>query len=32
MKAIDRCDVALLLIDAIEGITDQDAHIAGYIP
>ncbi|MCK6578655.1 MAG: ribosome biogenesis GTPase Der [Anaerolineae bacterium] len=31
MKAIDRCDVALLLIDAIEGITDQDAHIAGYV-
>jgi GTP-binding protein len=31
MKAIDRCDVALLLIDATEGITDQDQHIAGYI-
>jgi len=31
MKAIDRSDVALLLIDAIEGITDQDQHIAGYI-
>lgn len=31
MKAIERADVALLLIDAVEGITDQDAHIAGYI-
>lgn len=31
MRAIERCDVALLLIDATSGITAQDAHIAGYI-
>ncbi|MBC7264071.1 MAG: ribosome biogenesis GTPase Der [Chloroflexi bacterium] len=31
LKAINRADVVLLLIDAIEGITAQDAHIAGYI-
>jgi GTPase len=31
MDAVERCDVALLMIDAVEGITDQDAHIAGYI-
>jgi len=31
MRAIGRCHVALLLIDAVEGVTDQDAHIAGYI-
>lgn len=31
MRAIERCDVALLMIDAIEGITAQDAHIAGYV-
>lgn len=31
MKAIERCDVALLVIDAIEGFTAQDLHIAGYI-
>ena len=31
MRAIERADVALLLIYAIEGITAQDAHIAGYI-
>jgi len=29
LKAIDRCDIALLLIDAEEGITEQDAKIAG---
>lgn len=31
LAAIRRCDVALLLIDAAEGVTEQDAHIAGYI-
>lgn len=30
-KAIERADVALLMIDAVEGITAQDAHIAGFI-
>lgn len=30
-KAIDRANVALLMIDAITGITMQDAHIAGFI-
>lgn len=31
LRAINRCDVALLLIDAAESITAQDIHIAGYI-
>ncbi len=31
MRAIDRADVALLVIDATAGISAQDAHIAGYI-
>ncbi len=31
MKAIERCHVALLMIDAEEGITEQDEHIAGYV-
>ncbi|MCB0197690.1 MAG: ribosome biogenesis GTPase Der [Anaerolineae bacterium] len=31
LKAIDRADVCLLLIDATEMVTLQDAHIAGYI-
>jgi GTP-binding protein len=30
-RAIDRCDVAVLMIDGIEGITAQDTHIAGFI-
>jgi len=30
-RAIERCDVALLVIDATEGITAQDTHIAGII-
>ncbi|OGO69504.1 MAG: ribosome biogenesis GTPase Der [Chloroflexi bacterium RBG_19FT_COMBO_62_14] len=29
LKAIDRADVVLLVVDATEGITAQDAHIAG---
>jgi GTP-binding protein len=31
MRAIERSEVALLMIDAVTGITAQDAHIAGYI-
>lgn len=31
MNALDRADVALLLIDAVDGVTEQDQHIAGYI-
>jgi GTP-binding protein len=31
LRAIERCDVALLMIDAVEGISAQDAHIAGYV-
>jgi len=31
LQAINRCDVALLLIDAGEFITAQDMHVAGYI-
>lgn len=31
MRSIDRADVALLLIDATEGVTAQDTHIAGYV-
>jgi GTP-binding protein len=30
-QAIERADVALLLIDALEGVTAQDTHIAGTI-
>jgi GTP-binding protein len=29
IKAISRCDIALMLIDAQEGVTEQDAKIAG---
>ncbi len=31
VRAINRADVVLLLIDANEGLTAQDQHIAGYI-
>ena len=31
LQAISSAHVALLLIDATQGVTDQDAHIAGYI-
>jgi GTP-binding protein len=31
LQAIENCNVALLLLDATQGVTDQDAHIAGYI-
>jgi GTP-binding protein len=31
LRAIERCDVALLVVDASEFITAQDTHIAGYV-
>ncbi len=31
LRAIDRADVVLLVIDAAEKVTAQDTHIAGYI-
>ena len=31
LQAIESANVVLLLIDATQGVTDQDAHIAGYI-
>ena len=30
LRALDRCDVAILLLDGVEMVTDQDATIAGY--
>ncbi|MBC7225494.1 MAG: ribosome biogenesis GTPase Der, partial [Anaerolineae bacterium] len=31
LMAIRRADVVLLLVDATEGVTAQDAHVAGYV-
>ncbi len=31
LKAVTRADVAVLVIDAVEGLTAQDAHVAGYV-
>jgi GTP-binding protein len=31
LKSVERCHVAVLLVDAAEGLTDQDVRIAGYI-
>ena len=31
LRAINRADVVLLVLDAADGVTAQDAHIAGYI-
>ncbi len=30
LKSLERCQVAVLVVDASEGVTAQDAHIAGY--
>jgi GTP-binding protein len=31
LKAVSRADVAVLVIDAVDGLTAQDAHVAGYV-
>jgi GTP-binding protein len=31
LRAVSRADVAVLVIDAVEGLTAQDAHVAGYV-
>jgi GTP-binding protein len=31
LKAIDDCNVAILVLDGTDSVSDQDAHIAGYI-
>ena len=31
LHSVDRSHVAILVVDALEGVTDQDLHIAGYI-
>jgi GTP-binding protein len=30
LRSLDRCDIALIVLDAGEGVTEQDASIAGY--
>src|SRR5438128_1450684 len=30
LRSLERCHVALVVLDAAEGVTAQDAHIAGY--
>ncbi|NVM21341.1 MAG: ribosome biogenesis GTPase Der [Desulfobacterales bacterium] len=30
LKSLNRCDIALVMMDAAEGVTDQDVRIAGY--
>ena len=30
LRAVDRCDVALAVIDAVDGVTEQDKKIVGY--
>jgi GTPase len=31
LKAASRSDVAVLIVDAVDGLTAQDAHVAGYV-
>ncbi len=31
LHALSRADVAVLVIDAVEGLTAQDSHVAGYV-
>lgn len=31
VRAVERCDVAILVLDAVDGVTAQDTHVAGYV-
>jgi GTPase len=31
LQAIEAANVAILVLDAVDGVTEQDAHVAGYI-
>ena len=31
LRSMDRCDVALIVLDAVEGMTDQDVSVAGHV-
>ncbi|MGE3270174.1 MAG: ribosome biogenesis GTPase Der [Chloroflexota bacterium] len=31
VRAIERAEVAILVIDAVDGVTAQDTHVAGYV-
>ena len=31
LRAVDRCDVAVLVLDATQGVVEQDTKIAGYV-
>ncbi len=31
LRAIGRADVAMLILDSVDGLTSQDAHVAGYV-
>ncbi len=31
LRAVSRADVAVLVLDAVDGLTAQDAHVAGYV-
>jgi len=31
LQAIEQSNVAILVLDAVEGVSEQDAHVAGYI-
>jgi len=30
LRSLNRCDIALVMMDAVEGVTDQDVRIGGY--
>ncbi|MGC8634586.1 MAG: ribosome biogenesis GTPase Der [Candidatus Limnocylindrales bacterium] len=31
LRALSVCDVAILVLDSVDGLTRQDAHVAGYV-